>query len=154
MRTSMTNEPSTTKRVAGRILSIGIVVYTLIVGMICLRSVNTNPRTDDAEVFANYIGIAPQVDGPIAKLYVKDNQFVTVDQVDQAKTLEATRRQAVEQARSQLKVSEAGLESALAQYEQSKAALDQSHQQVQVSKHSVPTLDPLVAQRSGRTSTI
>ena len=46
----MTNEPSTTKRVAGRILSIGIVVYTLIVGMICLRSVNTNPRTDDAEV--------------------------------------------------------------------------------------------------------
>ncbi len=72
----MTNEPSTTKRRAGEILSIGIVVYTLIVAMICLRSVNTNPRTDDAEVFANYIGIAPQVDGPIAKLYVKDNQFV------------------------------------------------------------------------------
>src|SRR5258705_204649 len=148
MRTSMTNEPSTTKRRAGEILSIGIVVYTLIVAMICLRSVNTNPRTDDAEVFANFIGIAPQVDGPIVKLYV------TVDQVDQATTLESTRRQAVEQARSQLKVSEAGLESALAQYEQSKAALDQSHQQVQVSKHSVPTLDPLVAQRSGRTSTI
>ncbi len=257
----MTNEPSTTKRLAGRILSIGIIVYTLIVGAICLHSVSTNPRTDDAEVFANFIGIAPQVDGPIVKLYVKDNQFVhkgdllmeiddrpyryalehakserevlegqiederrtiaaqttsvevaqtatrtadanvsryaasveeakasvlnaraglaraeedlnyassnlgriqpllaeqfvTVDQVDQAKTLEATRRQAVEQARSQLKVSEAGLESALARYQQSKAALDQSHQQVQVSKHSIPTLDPLVAQRSGRTSTI
>src|SRR3954470_10577389 len=261
MRTSMTNEPSTTKRVAGIILSIVIVVYTLIIGMICLRRVNTNPRTDDAEVFANYIGIAPQVDGPIVKLYVKDNQFVhkgdllmevddrpyryalqhakserealegqiederrtiaaqttsvavaqtatrtadanvsryaasvdeakasvlnaragltraqeelnyassnlgriqpllaeqfvTVDQIDQAKTLEATRRQAVEQARSQLKVSEAGLESALAQYQQSKAALDQSHQQVQVSKHSVTTLDSLVAQRSGRISAI
>jgi membrane fusion protein, multidrug efflux system len=257
----MTNEPSTTKRIAGRILSVGIVVYTLIVGAICLHSVSTNPRTDDAEVFANFIGIAPQVEGPIVKLYVKDNQFVhkgdllmeidgspyryalehakserealegqigderrtiaaqisgvgvaqtatltakanvaryaasvdeakasvqnaqaglaraeadlnyatsnlgrlqpllaeqyvTVDQVDQAKTLEATRRQAVEQARSQLKVSQAGLESAFAQYQQSKAALDQSHQQVQVSKHSVTTLDPLVAQRSGRTSAI
>jgi multidrug efflux system membrane fusion protein len=261
MRTSITNEPSTTKRRAGEILSIGIVVYTLIVDMICLHSVNANPRTDDAEVFANFIGIAPQVDGPIVKLYVEDNQFVhkgdllmeiddqpyryalqhanserealegqiederrtiaaqttsfaaaqtatrtadanvsryaasvdeakasvlnarvgltraqedlnyassnlgriqpllaeqfvTADQVDQAKTLEATRRQALEQARSHLKVSEAGLESALAQYEQSKAALDQSHQQVQVSKHSVTTLDPLVAQRSGRTSTM
>src|ERR1700757_5371959 len=76
MRTSMTNEPSTTKRLAGRIVSFGIVVYTLIVGMICLHSVNASPRTDDAEVFANYIGIAPQVDGPIEKLYVKDNQFV------------------------------------------------------------------------------
>jgi membrane fusion protein, multidrug efflux system len=257
----MTNETSTTKRIAGRLLSLGTVVYTLIVGIICLHSVNTNPRTDDAEVVANFIGIAPQVDGPIAKLYVKDNQFVhkgdllieiddspyryalehakserevlegqigderrtiaaqtsgvevaqtatltaeanvaryaasvdgakasvlnaqagltraeadlnyatstlgriqpllaeqyvTVDQVDQAKTLEMTRRQDVEQARSQLKVSQAGLASALAQYQQSKAALDQSHQQVQVSKHSVTTLDPLVAQRSGRTSAI
>src|SRR3954469_21616064 len=72
----MTNEPATTKRLSGRILSIGIVAYTLIVGAISLHSVSTNPRTDDAEVFANFIGIAPQVDGPIVKLYVNDNQFV------------------------------------------------------------------------------
>jgi multidrug efflux system membrane fusion protein len=35
-----------------------------------------NPRTDDAEVFANFIGIAPQVDGPIVRMYVQDNQLV------------------------------------------------------------------------------
>ncbi len=34
------------------------------------------PRTDDAEVFANFIGIAPQVDGPITTLAVQDNAFI------------------------------------------------------------------------------
>jgi multidrug efflux system membrane fusion protein len=72
----MTNKSSRTKQLAGRLLSFGIVLYTLIVAAICLHSVTADPRTDDAEVFANFIGIAPQVDGPIIKLYVKDNQFV------------------------------------------------------------------------------
>jgi multidrug efflux system membrane fusion protein len=36
---------------------------------------NEYPRTDDAEVFANFIGIAPQVDGPILQLAVQDNQY-------------------------------------------------------------------------------
>ena len=35
-----------------------------------------NPRTDDAEVFANYIGMAPLVSGPVTHLYVADNQLV------------------------------------------------------------------------------
>jgi membrane fusion protein, multidrug efflux system len=34
------------------------------------------PRTDDAEIFANFIGMAPQVEGPIVELHVHDNQFV------------------------------------------------------------------------------
>jgi multidrug efflux system membrane fusion protein len=34
------------------------------------------PRTDDAEVVANFIGIAPQVDGPILQLAVQDNAFI------------------------------------------------------------------------------
>src|SRR6201987_6491904 len=60
----------------GRIVSFGVIAYTLVIGGVGLQKTNTIPRTDDAEVFANYIGIAPQVDGPIVKLYVKDNQFV------------------------------------------------------------------------------
>jgi membrane fusion protein, multidrug efflux system len=63
-------------------------------------------------------------------------------------------QQAVEQARSQLKLANATLQSTLAQYSQSTASLDQSHQQVQQSIHSVTTLKPLVAQRSGRGSAI
>jgi len=34
--------------------------------MLALYRANHYPRTDDAEVFANFIGIAPQVDGPIS----------------------------------------------------------------------------------------
>jgi multidrug efflux system membrane fusion protein len=257
----MTTESSPQKKKMGRFLSIAIVAYTAMIGSVALREVNANPRTDDAELFANFIGIAPQVDGPIAKLYVKDNQFVkkgdllleiderpyayaleqtksergalegqiaderrtiaaqnsgvavaqagtrnaeanvqkiaaaideaeatvdnaraglaravadltyassnlhrieplltekfvTVDQVDQARTLEETRRQAAEQARSQLKLAQAALQSSHAQYDQSKASLDQSYQQVQQSAHSVATLEPLTARRSGTTSAI
>jgi membrane fusion protein, multidrug efflux system len=64
------------KKRNGWLVSFGVVLYTVVIGGVGLHKTNTSPRTDDAEVFANYIGIAPQVDGPIVKLYVKDNQFV------------------------------------------------------------------------------
>ena len=64
------------KKRSGQVVSLGVIAYTLVIGGVALHRSNTSPRTDDAEVFANYIGIAPQVDGPIVKLYVKDNQFV------------------------------------------------------------------------------
>src|SRR5262249_16644825 len=41
-----------------------------------LYRTNYYPRTDDAQVFANFIGIAPQVEGPLTRLNVHDNQFV------------------------------------------------------------------------------
>src|SRR6201996_6657122 len=60
----------------GRIVSICIVAGALITGLLVVGETNRNPRTDDAEVFANFIGIAPQVDGPITQLAVQDNEFV------------------------------------------------------------------------------
>ncbi|MCL6464707.1 MAG: efflux RND transporter periplasmic adaptor subunit, partial [Acidobacterium ailaaui] len=81
-------------------------------------------------------------------------QYVTVDQVDQARTLVATRQQALEQARSQLALSQARLDSAAAQYRQAQAILEQSHQQVAQAAHAVTTLEPLVAQRQARSSAI
>jgi membrane fusion protein, multidrug efflux system len=72
----MANELSNKKKRTGRIISFGVLAYTLIIGGVALHKTNSSPRTDDAEVFANFIGIAPQVDGPIVKLYVKDNQLV------------------------------------------------------------------------------
>jgi len=48
-----------------------------IIGLIVVYSVTTrHPQTDDAEIFANYIGIAPVVEGPILHLNVADNQHV------------------------------------------------------------------------------
>ena len=57
-------------------LSIGIVSGAVLLGLIVLYRQNYHPRTDDAEVFANFIGIAPQVEGPLIRLNVRDNQFV------------------------------------------------------------------------------
>ena len=56
--------------------SAGIVAAALTLGLLVFLRANHHPRTDDAEVFANLIGIAPQVEGPIAELKVRDNQYV------------------------------------------------------------------------------
>jgi multidrug efflux system membrane fusion protein len=245
----------------GRIVSISIIAAALVTGLIVVNETNKFPRTDDAEVFANFIGIAPQVDGPITRLAAQDNafikqgellfqidprpyeyalqkaisdrdtlegqivdqtrtiasqvsavgaarantdsaaanvdraaaavneakanvaaaqaaldsanadltyqsnnfhriepllakQFVTVDQIDQARTAVTTRQQAVQQARSQRALAEAQVISAQAQYEQAKAQVEQSQMQLGQSQHSVLTLDPLIGQREGRASAI
>ena len=252
--------PETRRRI-GRTLSITIVLCTLVTGLLVVAHITENPRTDDAEVFANFIGIAPVVNGPIVKLPIVDNQlvkqgdllfeidprpyayalasaksaratlegeivdesrtiaaqksgvnvaqansrsseanlsraaaavdqakadvansraavdraaaelayasnnlrrlepllvkqFVTVDQIDLARTTETARQQALQQARSQLELSKAGLDSANAQYKQAMAVLEQSQEQIQQATHAVTTLEPLLAERSGRDSAI
>lgn len=249
------------RRRTGRVISVLIVLFAIVTGLLLLWQFTKNPRTDDAEVFANFIGIAPIVNGPIVKLNVQDNQlvkqgdllfdiderpyayalalaksqqaalegqivdesrliasqgsavnvakanamseqanlarsnaavneaeasvanakaavdrasaelayatnnlnrikpllakqYVTVDQIDQATTLQATRQQAVEQARSQLALADASLNAAKAQNLQAQATLEQSHHQIQQATHAVTTLDPLVAQRSGRNADV
>lgn len=249
------------RRLLGRVISIAALLCAALSSLLVLRQVEINPRTDDAEIFANYIGMAPVVSGPITRLYVSDNQlvkegqpllgiderpyayalahaqsdqealkgeisderriiagkvsgvdvakastlsaeasearaaaaieqakadvtnaraaveradaesqyatdnlhriepllvkqFVTADQVDQAKTLVVSRSQAAMQARSQLALAQAGLTAAEAQYKQSQAVLDQSHQQVQQATHNVTTLEPLEGQLSGKQSAI
>jgi multidrug efflux system membrane fusion protein len=245
----------------GRIVSISIIAAALISGLLLIGETNRYPRTDDAEVFANFIGIAPQVDGPITRLAVQDNafikqgellfeidprpyeyalqkassdlstlegqivdqrrtiasqvsavgaarantdsaaanvdraaaavneakanvtnakaaldsanaellyasnnfhrieplltrQFVTVDQVDLARTAVTAKGQAVQQQRAQLTLAEAQVQSAQAQYEQARAVVEQSHAQLGQSQHSVLTIEPLTAQREGRASAI
>ena len=60
----------------GRWLSIGIIGAALLLGLIVFYKTTHFPRTDDATVLANLIGIAPQVEGPLVRLHVHDNQFV------------------------------------------------------------------------------
>jgi multidrug efflux system membrane fusion protein len=67
----------TARRRLGRWLSIGIIAAAILLGLAVLSRATHHPRTDDAEILANFIGIAPQVEGPIARLNVRDNQFVT-----------------------------------------------------------------------------
>jgi multidrug efflux system membrane fusion protein len=81
-------------------------------------------------------------------------QFVTVDQVDQARTAERTSAQAVHEAESQLALNRAHLNSMLAALAQAQASAEQSTAQLHQSQSSVLSLDPLVAQRQGRTAAI
>src|SRR6202451_4846811 len=60
----------------GRILSLVIVTGAIVVGLVVIHRTSEYPRTDDSEILANFIGIAPQVDGPILRLNVHDNQLV------------------------------------------------------------------------------
>ena len=64
------------RKMIGRWISIAIVAGAVVMGFGVLDRTNNYPRTDDAEIFANFIGIAPQVDGPLVRLNVKDNQLV------------------------------------------------------------------------------
>jgi len=57
-------------------VSLAIVLAASVLGLVVLYHADRYPRTDDAEIFANFIGIAPQVEGPLIHLNVKDNQFV------------------------------------------------------------------------------
>jgi len=65
-----------TAKQLSRWMSVGVLLVAIVLGLGVLYHANRSPRTDDAEVFANFIGIAPQVDGSIVRLGVRDNQFV------------------------------------------------------------------------------
>jgi multidrug efflux system membrane fusion protein len=67
---------STTGILVGRVLSALILIGALGLGLMVLFHTNYYPRTDDCEILANLIGIAPQVEGPLVSLNVHDNQFV------------------------------------------------------------------------------
>jgi len=62
--------------VVGKVLSAAIVIATVIVGLMVVRLYYLYPRTDDAYVRANSVGIAPHVSGPITELPIVDNQYV------------------------------------------------------------------------------
>src|SRR5271154_483540 len=63
------------KRLGRRIL-LGVVVAATLALVLVILEVDRNPRTDDANVWANYIQIVPEVSGRLVELPVKDNAFV------------------------------------------------------------------------------
>ena len=64
------------QRILGRLIGLVIIVTGIAAAVMAARTNSANPRTDDAYVSANVIGIAPHVEGPLVKLNVVDNQAV------------------------------------------------------------------------------
>ncbi len=64
------------RRIIGRLLGAGIIGAAVIAVVVALFQWEIRPQTDDATVRANFVGIAPQVNGHIVELRVRDNQQV------------------------------------------------------------------------------
>src|SRR5258705_11442856 len=60
----------------GRVLGLGILVIAIGLAAYVVYYLDQSPRTDDAFVRADTIGVAPQVSGRIVRLRVRDNQAV------------------------------------------------------------------------------
>jgi membrane fusion protein, multidrug efflux system len=60
----------------GRLIGTLIVLGALVTGILVWRINYQHPRTNDAMVRANIVGIAPEVSGRIVELHVEDNQYV------------------------------------------------------------------------------
>src|SRR5277367_528192 len=139
------------------LLSAGIVIAAAVLGLIVLHSTNSYPRTDDAEIFANFIGIAPQVEGRITRLNMHDNQFAKqgelLFQIDDRPYQYALERALSEQAAlegqiidevrriaalvSAVSVSQAGIHSSQADVNRWAAAVDQARADVSNAEQGV-----------------
>jgi multidrug resistance efflux pump len=64
------------RRQLGRLLGIAIVAGAIVTTLWAWSLSYRHPRTDDAAIRANIVGIAPHVGGPIVELRVVDNQAV------------------------------------------------------------------------------
>ena len=64
------------RKALGRMIGVLIIAGAIVVSIIAVWEWQVNPETDDATVRANFIGVAPQVNGHIVELHVRDNQLV------------------------------------------------------------------------------
>ena len=148
-------------------LSIGIVSGAVLLGLIVLYRQNYHPRTDDAEVFANFIGIAPQVDGPLVRLNVRDNQFVKkgdlLYEIDERPYEYALERAVSEQGAlegqisderrkiaalvSAVSVSQANIHSAEADVTSSERAVDRQRAEWTYASNNLHRLQPLLSKQ-------
>jgi len=149
----------------GRWVSVGIVAGAAALGLIVLHHTTHHPRTDDATVLANYIGIAPQVEGPLIRLNVRDNQLVTkgdllfeIDDRPYQYALEsalsaqaALEGQIVDEGRriaalkSAVSVSEANIHSAEADVATAERGVDRAQAEWAYASNNLQRLEPLLA---------
>lgn len=137
-------DPDEWRKIAGRIISIVIVLVTCVLVLFVWDIIEHHPRTDDAIAEANVIGVAPRVSGPIVILNVQDNQQVKAGdllfeidpsdfelQVDNAQAALTSLDRQIEVAHAQdvnlgyqIKAAEAGVAQAEAQERQASDTLE------------------------------
>lgn len=74
-------DPESWRKLTGRLISIVVILGAILLIFAVWNLIEHHPRTDDAIVQANVIGVAPRVRGPIIKLNIQDNQEVKAGEV-------------------------------------------------------------------------
>jgi multidrug efflux system membrane fusion protein len=142
-----------TRKALARVLGLLIVAGAAVAGLAVWREVRVNPQTDDAEVFANLIGIAPEVSGRIVKINAADNQLVRkgdvlfeVDPIPYQHAFETARSQqaALE---GQIKDLSRAIESEKNAIDAAKATLSQSEADYTYAENNVLRLEPLLTKQ-------
>jgi multidrug efflux system membrane fusion protein len=75
-REELRSSSDSLRRIIGWILSLAVYAAAVYLSLEVYRNIRVNPRTEDAQVRANVIGVSPQVGGSITAIHVKDNQQV------------------------------------------------------------------------------
>jgi membrane fusion protein, multidrug efflux system len=70
------NAEAHSRQILGRMFSVAIILAAVLLAWAVIVDLRNNPRTEDAQVRANVIGVAPQVGGAIKEIHVVDNQAV------------------------------------------------------------------------------
>lgn len=68
-------------RVGSLLARAGILLLALVLAILVYQRLHHFPRTEDAEIRANVVGIAPQVGGQITRIHVRDNEMVEKGQL-------------------------------------------------------------------------
>ena len=64
------------RKVIGILISVLILAAAFLAALLVYENIRINPRTEDAQVRANVVGVSAQVGGAITEIHVKDNQLV------------------------------------------------------------------------------
>lgn len=113
------------RRILGVILSLAVYAAAILLSLEVYRNIRVNPRTEDAQVRANVIGVSPQVGGSIIAIHVKDNQ--QVHKGDLLFELDSRPYEAqAEQAKAQLALTELEIQAYKDQIAAAEAELKQS----------------------------
>ena len=124
--TEITAPPSNRiRRTIGLLLSLVAYGAAIFLALEVYRNIRVNPRTEDAQVRANVIGVSPQVGGSIIAIHVKDNQ--QVHKGDLLFDLDSRPYEAqAEQAKAQLALTELEIQAYKDQIAAAEAELKQS----------------------------
>ena len=113
------------RRTIGLLLSLVAYAAAIFLAHEVYRNIRINPRTEDAQVRANVIGVSPQVGGSIIAIHVKDNQ--QVHKGDLLFDLDSRPYEAqAEQAKAQLALTELEIQAYKDQIAAAEAELKQS----------------------------